>query len=377
MLPPPFLGALAPVFGGRRKGRVALASPVVLIADFDYDLPAEAIAQTPMEPRDAARLLIDRGADRAPGHGNVRDLVEHLVPGDVLVLNNTRVIAARLDLNKATGGAAEVFLLEPIGDGSWQALVRPARRLPPGTELTGAADRGLRVVIGERLSEGRCRVHVDLGGMGIADVSTAVALDGVGHTPLPPYITESLADPSRYQTVFAERPGSVAAPTAGLHLTRALLDDIERRGVAVHHVELVVGLDTFRPVMVDDLDDHVMHSEAYMVPESTMDACRHAERVVAVGTTTTRALESAAASGILAGRTDIFIQPGFDWQLVDVLMTNFHMPKSTLLVMIEALVGPRWRDLYAEALSMGYRFLSFGDAMLLQRHRDLAQRSLA
>ena len=339
----------------------------MLLSDFDYELPDEAIAQTPLEPRDASRLLVDRG-DAPPEHSTVARLADELRPGDVMVVNDTRVLAARLDLVKSTGGAAEVFLLEPFGDGSWQALVRPGRRLPPGTEVRGATDDRLRVVVGEHLDGGRRRVQIDLGGQDIGDVTQAVELDGVGSTPLPPYITERLDDPDRYQTVFARNPGSVAAPTAGLHLTERLIDAVVAKGVTLHRVELVVGLDTFRPVMVDDLDDHVMHSEAYRVPESTMTACAAADRVLAVGTTTTRALESAAARGELEGRTDLFIRDGFDWKVVDLMMTNFHMPKSTLLVMIDAFIGGRWRSHYAAALAEGYRFLSFGDAMLLDRH---------
>jgi len=280
-----------------------------------------------------------------------------------MVVNETRVIAARLRLNKSTGGSAEVFLLEPIGDGSWQALIRPARRLKPGTVLTGGPNDALRVVIGPRLSAGRNRVEVDLAGRELADAADA----GVGETPLPPYIETQLQDAERYQTVFANRPGSVAAPTAGLHLTTDLLAAIAAKGAEVHHIDLVVGLDTFRPVIVDNLDDHVMHSEQYTVSQQTMDACTSARRVVAVGTTTTRALESAATTGELSGRTDIFIQRGYEWKIVDLLLTNFHMPKSTLLVMIDAFVGPRWRDIYVAALASDYRFLSFGDAMLLNR----------
>jgi len=337
----------------------------VLISEFDYELPTASIAQSPLEPRDSARLLIDRGPGAEPTHGLIPDLVNELQPGDVMVVNDTRVIAARLKLNKATGGSAEVFLLEPIGDGSWQALIRPARRLKPGTVLTGGPNDALRVVIGPRLSAGRNRVEVDLDGRELADAADAVALDGVGETPLPPYIDAELQDVERYQTVFANRPGSVAAPTAGLHLTTELLAAIGAKGAEVHHIDLMVGLDTFRPVSVDNLDDHVMHSEQYTVSEKTMDACARARRVVAVGTTTTRALESAATTGQLSGRTDIFIQRGYEWKVVDLLMTNFHMPKSTLLVMIDAFVGPRWRDIYVSALANDYRFLSFGDAMLL------------
>jgi S-adenosylmethionine:tRNA ribosyltransferase-isomerase len=188
-----------------------------------------------------------------------------------------------------------------------------------------------------------------------------------GELPLPPYISTPLADPARYQTVYADRAGSSAAPTAGLHLTPALLDAVRARGAQVEFVELVIGLDTFRPIQVDDLDDHPMHTERYRVPESTWAAAGEARRVVAVGTTVVRALESAAATGSLEGRTDLFLRRGSPFSVVDVLMTNFHLPRTTLLALIDAFVGPRWRDLYAEALAEGYRFLSFGDAMVLRR----------
>ena len=192
-------------------------------------------------------------------------------------------------------------------------------------------------------------------------------LDELGEMPLPPYIGERLEDPERYQTVYAAEPGSAAAPTAGLHFTPELFDRLAAAGVATATVELVVGLDTFQPISTENPLDHPMHTERYRVPEATMTACREAERVVAVGTTAVRALESAASRSELAGRTDLFIHRGFDWQVVDLLMTNFHLPRTTLLMMIDAFVGPRWRDLYAVALANDYRFLSFGDAMLLDR----------
>src|SRR5262249_3407394 len=189
----------------------------------------------------------------------------------------------------------------------------------------------------------------------------------IGDVPLPPYITTALADPERYQTVYARRPGSVAAPTAGLHLTTALLDRLGQRGIAVVAVELVVGLDTFKPVTVADPADHRMTSERYHLPATTMEACRDARRVVAVGTTTVRALEAAAATGELSGRTRLFIRRPYEWRVVDVVLTNFHLPRTTLLMMIDAFIGPRWRALYETALADGYRFLSFGDAMLVER----------
>src|SRR5918994_5877840 len=333
------------------------------LSDFDYELPPARIAQAPIEPRDAARLLVDRGHD-PPQHRHVRDLAGLLRSGDLLVLNDTKVIPARLALHRATGGAAEVLMLEPL-DGErrvWEALVRPARKLKPGETLF-ASDGSPVVEIGERTDTGDTFTVTVAGSVDSLDV-----LAEHGQMPLPPYITERLRDPDRYQTVYARDPGSAAAPTAGLHFTQRLLDEISAGGIEIARVELVVGLDTFRPIAADDPSAHRMHSERYRVPEETMQRCRAAARVVAVGTTTVRALESAASRGELEGRTDIFIHRGYEWQVVDLLMTNFHLPRTTLLMMIDAFLGERWRRLYAEALAHDYRFLSFGDAMLLDRH---------
>ena len=331
------------------------------MADFDYPLPDAAIAQVPLEPRDAARLLVAIDPAGGVSHRHVRDLPELLAPGDLLVVNDTRVLPARLRLRKRSGGAAEVLLLEPIGPtrDHWEALVRPARRIPPGTVLTD--ERGTPVVaIGERTGDGSTR-----------QVRLLAEVGSCGEVPLPPYVHEQLRDPERYQTVYADRPGSVAAPTAGLHLTEGVIDACRARGIGFATVELAVGLDTFRPVTVEDPDDHPMHSEAYRVSDATWDACaatrRDGGRVVAVGTTTARALESVALGGGLEGRTELFIRPPHRFAVVDVLLTNFHLPRSTLLLLVEAFTGPRWRQLYGDALADGYRFLSFGDAMLLSR----------
>jgi S-adenosylmethionine:tRNA ribosyltransferase-isomerase len=335
-------------------------------ADFDYELPASAIAQTPIEPRDAARLLIDEGPAAAPTHGRVAQLPDLLLPGDVLVVNTTRVLPARLRATRASGGAAEVLLLEPVDDsppGTWEALVRPSAKLRPGTKLEIGDE--LTVVVGDDLGEGRRLVEV----LHPAGSELLEVLGRHGEVPLPPYITEPLRDAERYQTTYADQPGSVAAPTAGLHLTAAVLDRIRARGIEVRAVELVVGLGTFRPIAADRVEDHQMHAERYRVPDETLAACAAAERVVAVGTTTVRALESAAATGRLEGRTELFIHGDRPFSVVDALMTNFHQPRSSLLVLVEAFVGPRWRDLYATALAEGYRFLSFGDAMLLRGER--------
>lgn len=330
---------------------------------FDYDLPESAIAQTPVEPRDRAKMLvappmhqIRSGRSNASiEHRTVSELDAVLRPGDVLVVNDTRVLAARLALYKPTGGAVEVLLLEPTGEhGRWQALVRPSKRVAPGTvlELDGVP----MATVGDVLHDGRRLVDI-----------APEAIDVAGQVPLPPYITEPLADPDRYQTVFARELGSVAAPTAGLHLTDDLLRRLEAKGVMVERVELRVGLGTFRPITADLIDDHVMHSERYSVTPQAWERIGGADRVVAVGTTVVRTLESVAKTGRLADDTSLFIKRGFDWQVVDLLLTNFHVPKSSLLVLVDAFVGPGWRDLYATALAEDYRFLSFGDCMLLER----------
>jgi S-adenosylmethionine:tRNA ribosyltransferase-isomerase len=336
--------------------------------DYDYELPPSAIAQTPVEPRDAARLLVARaGANPPVQHRHVRDLADLLDAGDVLVVNETRVLPARLRFRKPTGGAVEVLLLERTDDGWWEALVKPSRKLAPGT-IVDAGD-GLKVEFGDVVA-GRAgggarlvRLH--------ADGSEDDALARHGVVPLPPYITAPLADPERYQTVYSTTPASTAAPTAGLHLTAELLERCRRRGVELHTVELVVGLDTFRPVTVDDPAEHIMHTERYRVPRRTREACDAARgRVVAVGTTTVRALESAAATNADEGRTDLFVHGDFPVRVVDTLLTNFQLPRSTLLLMLDAFLGGgngRWRELYDVALRHDYRFLSFGDAMLVDR----------
>lgn len=336
------------------------------ISDFDYELPDDRIAQTPLAPRDAARLLVDRGT--TVEHRHVRDLADLLSEGDLLVVNDTRVIPARVRLQRTTGGSAEALLLEPLDPArsTWEALVRPGGKLKPG-ELLSAPDSDVPIVrMGERTQAGDT-FEIEL----LADGDPMDLLAVHGSMPLPPYIGTRLADPDRYQTVYASEPGSAAAPTAGLHLTDEVFGALAGKGIEIATVELVVGLDTFQPISTDDPLDHPMHTERYRVPASTWDACAATRaaggRIVAVGTTAVRALESAASRAELSGRTNLFISRGFDWQIVDVLMTNFHLPKTTLLMMIDAFVGPRWRDLYAEALAGDYRFLSFGDAMLLTR----------
>ncbi len=335
------------------------------ISEIEYELPDDLIAQSPIEPRDAARLLVDQGSN-PPLHSHVRDIANFFDLGDVLVVNNTRVLPARLHLRRETGGAVEVLLLEAKnGEHTvWEALLRPGGKLRLGELLLGRDDDNLErplLEVGERTPAGDTFFVTMLGGDALS------LLARIGEIPLPPYITEKLRDAERYQTVYSKNPGSVAAPTAGLHFTTELLESVLARGVEIANVELVVGLDTFAPVSVEDPLNHIIHTESYEVPEATIELCRQANRVIAVGTTATRALETAATTGHLVGRSDLFITPGYDFKLVDVMMTNFHMPRTTLLLMVEAFIGRRWRDLYAEAVREKYRFLSFGDAMLLDR----------
>ena len=346
------------------------------VADFAYELPTASIAQTPLEPRDRARLLVDRGLGEPPDPRTVADLPALVRPGDVGGATRTRVLPARLRLTKPTGGAVEVLLLERLPSGEWEALVRPSRRVAPGTELTARPERpwerGARPDLTVRVGasgpgEGTRLVELRTRGT----VGELAALDRHGVLPLPPYISAPPADPERYQTVFADRPGSVAAATAGLHLTPAVLDGCRAAGARIEMVDLVVGMGTFRPISATKVEDHHMHAERYQVSAGTMAACDAARaaggRVVAIGTTTVRALESAALSGRLEGRTELFIRRPWRWRAVDVVLTNFHLPRSSLLVLVDAFIGPRWRALYDDALAAGYRFLSFGDAMLLDR----------
>jgi S-adenosylmethionine:tRNA ribosyltransferase-isomerase len=307
--------------------------------ELDYALPPELIAQHPAERRDASRLLVyDRGTG-AVRHRSFAELPEEL-GGELVVVNDTRVVPARLHLRRASGGEAEVLLLESLGDGTWEALARPSRRLREGERL-GPVE--LLVSLGE----GRWRVRLE----GEPD----------GEAPLPPYIHEPLAEPGRYQTVYAEEPGSAAAPTAGLHFTTGLLSRLDVETVTLH-----VGLDTFRPLAVDELEQHVMHGERYRVTPAAWARIESAERVLAVGTTTVRVLETIARGGSLEGRTSLYVLPGFAFRRVDALLTNFHLPRSTLLALVMAFAGvDAVRDLYRLAIEERYRFYSFGDAMLI------------
>ena len=409
-------------------------------------MPEEAIAQEPLGERDEARLLVDRGGDLggavgaeevsagakdAAGtgveHRRVAELPELLREGDMVVVNDARVLAARMTLWKATGGEVEVLALRPFGDSEgWEALVRPSRRVQPGAVLHLADGRPV-LRVGERLDEGKREVFP----VGTASLEELMAQ--AGQVPLPPYIHTPLEDSERYQSVYAKDATAAAAPTAGLHLTQRVLDGLAAKGIPVYALNLAVGLGTFRPITEDDIADHHIHMEEYHIPVETWQACLRAKqqggRVVAIGTTVVRALETAhskanchreaaadtgaatnteetvfgrgreahappcgVSSGLeteeavfkqggessdtnylhsntnhLHGESDLYITPGYRFGMVDVLMTNFHLPHSTLLVLLAAFMGPRWRELYETALAEGYRFLSFGDAMLVER----------
>ena len=333
------------------------------LSDIDYRLPDELIAQHPVEPRDSARLFDATGQFV---HRRVSDLVDLVREGDLFVINETRVLPARLELQRSTGGRVEVLLLEALdeADERWEALVRPGRKMREGESLLGIDGVAFAEVEGRSTSGDTFVVRIVRG----SDPSSRrAAIASVGSMPLPPYITAPLVDRERSQTVYARREASAAAPTAGLHFTTELMARIEAQGATFAPVELVVGLDTFKPVEEDNPLDHRIHTERYSVPTATWQAVADARRVIAVGTTSCRALESAATTGRLEGRTDLFITPGYEWKTVDLLLTNFHMPRTTLLLMISAFIGETWRDIYAEAVREKYRFLSFGDAMLLAR----------
>lgn len=336
-------------------------------SDFYFDLPEELIAQTPIQQRDHSRLLVMDKQTGALEHRHFFDLPEYLRAGDCLVLNNSRVLPARLIGTRATGGSVELVLLRDLDEGRWECLSRPGRKTRPGTELFFGGDK-LRATV-ESVIEGGNRIvqfHYDGIFMEI--------LESLGKMPLPPYIKEELNDPERYQTVYSKELGSAAAPTAGLHFTKELLKRLEDMGVTVKYVTLHVGLGTFRPVKEDEIEDHEMHSEFCIIPQDTADAVNrtHANggRVIAVGTTSCRTLESfTTEDGILqakSGWTDIFIYPGYKFKCIDALITNFHLPESTLIMLVSALAGREHvLNAYKTAVEERYRFFSFGDAMFI------------
>lgn len=343
-------------------------------SDFDYDLPEDLIAQSPAEPRDSARLLVLHRTTGEMEHRTFRDLVDYLQPGDLLVANRSRVIPARLmGAKEGTGTPVEMLLLRPAaasaGGDEWEVLLRPARRLREGARVVFGQGELLATVISVNgLGVRRVRLQ--------SEQPLERVIDRLGHAPLPPYIHDYHGDPERYQTVYGDVRGSVAAPTAGLHFTHELMDRIRGLGVEMQFVTLHIGIDTFRPVQEEDPTRHPMHREYYEVPDavaaSVSAAKRDGRRVIAVGTTSVRVLESVALGGqgvgIRAGSgwTDLFIYPGYRFQVVDALVTNFHLPRSTLVMLVSALAGrEKLLRAYREAVQMRYRFYSFGDAMLI------------
>ncbi|MEA5512569.1 tRNA preQ1(34) S-adenosylmethionine ribosyltransferase-isomerase QueA [Nodularia sp. UHCC 0506] len=358
------------------------------LAGYNYTLPPELIAQNPVFPRDSSRLLVVNspatGQETAPLHYIFRDLPELLRTGDLLVVNDTKVIPARLYGRKCTGAEIEVLLLEERQYNCWLALVKPGKRFKPGAKII-FEPRGLEnsnqkhcqplptqliaTVLETDAATGGRLLRFDVpGGKPLVEV-----LDQFGEIPLPPYITASTAADEQYQTVYAQQPGAIAAPTAGLHFTPELLEKLRDRGINQAFITLHVGVGTFRPVEIEDVTSHQMHEEWISVPAATVEQIRATQaaggRIIAVGTTAVRALEGAAKSGDLqpfCGKTDLFIYPGYEWRVVDGLITNFHLPRSSLLMLVSALIGrQRLLKIYQEAIASKYRFYSFGDAMLI------------
>ncbi|RSL29214.1 tRNA preQ1(34) S-adenosylmethionine ribosyltransferase-isomerase QueA [Salibacterium salarium] len=339
------------------------------VEDFDFSLPEELIAQTPLEKRDASRLMVLDPEENALHHGAFHSILDYLDEGDCLVLNDTRVLPARLFGEKETGGQVEVLLLKQENTDEWETLVKPAKRVKPGTVL----------YFGENKLKAECTDVLEHGGRMLRFSYEGVfleILEELGEMPLPPYIKEKLQDQERYQTVYAKQDGSAAAPTAGLHFTESLLHKAKEKGVHVTTITLHVGLGTFRPVSADKVEDHHMHAEFYQISEGTAmllnETKTNGNKIVAVGTTSVRTLETAAQNkdGFQkeSGWTDIFIYPGYVFQGIDAMLTNFHLPKSTLVMLVSAMAGRNFLlSAYEEAIRERYRFFSFGDAMLIMK----------
>ena len=339
-------------------------------ADFDFDLPEELIAQTPLEKRDASRLLVVDKETGAFSDQHFDQIIDQLQPGDALVMNNTRVLPARLyGIKPETGGHVELLLLKNTQSDDWEVLAKPAKRLRVGAQIS-FGDGRLTATVVEELDHGGRIVRFGYEGIFLE------VLESLGEMPLPPYIHEKLADRERYQTVYAKENGSAAAPTAGLHFTEELLEQIAAKGVKLVYLTLHVGLGTFRPVSVDSLDDHEMHSEFYSLSEEAAQTLRQVKakggRVIAVGTTSIRTLETIGSKfqGQIqadSGWTNIFIKPGYNWKIVDAFSTNFHLPKSTLVMLVSAFAGRSLTlEAYEHAIAERYRFFSFGDAMFIK-----------
>lgn len=354
------------------------------LSAYDYELPENQIAQNPAEPRDSSRLLVVESGDRH-SHYVFRDLPNLLAPGDLLVLNNTRVIPARLYGRKPTGAPVEILLLEEKQHNCWLALVKPGKRLPLGAKILFESEGGLTA--GEDLLTATV-INIDdnTGGRILQfevpkNQNLTEILPNYGQLPLPPYIKDSRSLPEQYQTVYADRPGAVAAPTAGLHFTNDLLERLQQKGIGLTYVTLHVGVGTFRPVEAENILSHKMHEEWVEVPLETVEKIQETKakggRIIAVGTTAVRSLEGAAVGGKLApfcGKTELFIYPGYRWRVVEGLITNFHLPRSSLLMLVSALVGrTRLLSLYREAIAQNYRFYSFGDAMLILPESVISQ----
>jgi S-adenosylmethionine:tRNA ribosyltransferase-isomerase len=329
----------------------------VLTSELDYELPEDLIAQSPTEPRDASRLMVVDVRRGTIAHHTFRDLPRFLLPGDALVLNETKVLPARLDAKKPTGGEVELLFLRDLGPdrgSAWEVLARPSKRLRPGLGLLAGGDR-LELV--ESLGDG----HWVVSALDVRDL-----LERSGRMPLPPYIRPTLESESRYQTVYARNEGSAAAPTAGFHFTERVLEGVERAGARIASITLHVGVGTFMPVRTERLEEHRMHAERYSVPREAARIVEASSRVVAAGTTVARTLETWAATGEAEGESELFVYPGYRWRSVDTLLTNFHLPRSTLLAMVMSFGGEDLvREAYRTAVSERYRFYSFGDAMLL------------
>ena len=329
----------------------------MLVSELDYELPEDLIAQSPAEPRDASRLMVVDVSRSTITHHTFRDLPDFLRPGDSLVLNETKVMPARVEARKSTGGAVELLFLRDLGPdhgGTWEVLARPSKRLRPGLALSAGGEQ-LKLV--KSLGDGHWAVSgIDLPGL----------LRRSGRMPLPPYIRPTPETEARYQTVYARNEGSAAAPTAGFHFTERVLGDVGRAGADIARITLHVGVGTFMPVRTERLEEHTMHAEHYSVPGKAADVVRGSRRVVAAGTTVARTLETWAATGEPEGESKLFVYPGYRWLAVDALLTNFHLPRSTLLAMVMSFGGEELvREAYATAVSERYRFYSFGDAMLL------------
>ncbi|WP_297453199.1 tRNA preQ1(34) S-adenosylmethionine ribosyltransferase-isomerase QueA [Persephonella sp.] len=333
------------------------------LSDYDYYLPEELIAKYPVEPRDSCRLMVlDRKTQKIE-HRIFRDIVDYLEEGDLLVLNDTKVIPARLIGRKTTGAKIEILLLRPYTDNEWEVLIKNIKRLKPGQEVIIGED--FKAVLLEKYQEGKARVKL------IGD-NIKKLINKYGHIPLPPYIEreDEERDKETYQTVFARKEGAVASPTAGLHFTQELLKKLEKKGIKKAFCTLHVGLGTFRPIQTEDITKHKMHEEFYQIPEETLQAIRETKekgkRVIAVGTTVVRTLETYAQTGKKEGFSDIFIYPPYQFKMVDALITNFHLPKSTLILLVSAFAGKEFIfKAYNEAIQQKYRFFSYGDAMLI------------